>query len=93
MPKLAIRTLLAFVVSAALLLVSCGPKAAPTPAPSPIPAPISPGAMTPAPIPAAPAPPPVSSPVLPADKPRYGGTVSVIVPNFIDKFDIAVSPG
>ena len=72
-----------------LLLLSCSPRAA-TPTPT-TPAP-TPGAVTPAPAPVTPAPTPAAAPTA-MEKPKYGGTLNVVMPNFLDKFDIAVSPG
>lgn len=75
---------------AALLLISCGPRAA-TPAPT-TPTPTqAPGAAMPTPAPTAAVQAPV--PVASTEKPRYGGTINILVPNFLDKFDGAVSPG
>ncbi|MBI4283945.1 MAG: hypothetical protein HY663_05690 [Chloroflexi bacterium] len=72
---------------AVLLIVSCGPKAAPKPTPTPAPAP-APGAITPAPAPVTPTPTPAS-----AEKPKYGGTLTMLLTTDPTSFDTAFGNG
>lgn len=82
--------LASLLVAAALVLLSCGPKAAPTPTPTPTPAP-TPGA--PAPTPTAPAT-PVPTPAVPTleEKPKYGGTINIILNADVTNWDNNAAP-
>lgn len=91
MKTMALRSIVSLLVGVALLLVSCGPRAA-APAQPTTPTPAAPTPVT-TPTPATPLTPAAPSPASLAEKPKYGGTLSIIQPSFVDKFDIAVAPG
>ena len=84
------RLTVSLLMATVLAATSCGPKAATAPAPTPAPVPAPAPKAAPAPVTT---PPPTASPLPVAEKPKYGGTISVIVPSFLDKFDIGAAPG
>lgn len=74
------------ILTAAVVLTSCGPRPAtpaPTSAPTPAPAPTPTPTPTPTPAPA---------PQVLVEKPQYGGTITVLRPNILDVFDGAAIP-
>lgn len=94
------------VTLAAVVLASCGPGAAPAPAPTPQPTTprAAPAPAAPTPVPAAPAPapavpvaalanapPPIAADL--TDKPKYGGTINLILPSWTEKWDIISGSG
>ncbi|MBI4283032.1 MAG: hypothetical protein HY663_01020, partial [Chloroflexi bacterium] len=80
-------------VAIALLVMSCGPRAAPTPTAPATPAP-TPTPATPAPTPAPATPTPAPTPAISTEKPRYGGTINVIqaLQSVIEVWDSAAQP-
>ncbi|MBI4284143.1 MAG: ABC transporter substrate-binding protein [Chloroflexi bacterium] len=73
-----------------LLLLSCGPRAAPAPASVPAPT-SSPSSRPAAPVPVTPVP-AAPAPTATAEKPKYGGTLNVIRPTDIGVFDTTTIP-
>lgn len=83
----ALRLSVGLLVISALILISCGPRAAPAPAatPKPTPAPAVPAPAAPTPTPT-----PAPAPAAPApEKPRYGGILNALQTADIQYFDAA----